>query len=135
MEFTPKLPDWKTSAIQRLGFGLLNKVALLFPETFWPKTTDFFGHTHQGMKHSYKVTIPNDDTTSIESDEERGEMYIFWNLYPVSRRPVLVGILAGKAAYLSESESRDELFIQKAMTKLKRVIYTFLCRLILLDVW
>lgn len=29
-QFNPPLPDWKTAAIQRLGFGNLNKVSLFF---------------------------------------------------------------------------------------------------------
>ncbi|CAF3082077.1 unnamed protein product [Rotaria sp. Silwood2] len=33
--FTPLLPQWKEEAIQRMGFGLLNKVYLQFSEIFW----------------------------------------------------------------------------------------------------
>lgn len=29
VQFVPPLPEWKTSAIQRMGFGNLNKVGLL----------------------------------------------------------------------------------------------------------
>lgn len=29
VQFVPPLPEWKTSAIQRMGFGNLNKVILL----------------------------------------------------------------------------------------------------------
>ena len=35
--FSPPLPQWKTSAIQALGSGLLNKVCLKFPHAFWRK--------------------------------------------------------------------------------------------------
>lgn len=28
--FEPRLPDWKISAIQRLGFGVLNKVSITY---------------------------------------------------------------------------------------------------------
>ena len=34
--FDPPLPDEKQSAIERLGFGLLDKVVLKFDEPFWP---------------------------------------------------------------------------------------------------
>lgn len=31
VQFVPPLPEWKTSAIQRMGFGNLNKVAFYDP--------------------------------------------------------------------------------------------------------
>ena len=42
--FEPTLPDDKLDAIRRLGFGVLNKVSLLFPTVFWDNTLDSFGH-------------------------------------------------------------------------------------------
>lgn len=44
VEFTPPLPDWKLSAIQRLGFGNLNKVVLCFERIFWDPNSNLFGH-------------------------------------------------------------------------------------------
>lgn len=44
IEFVPELPQRKKDAIQRLGYGLLNKVALLFPYNFWGGEIDTFGH-------------------------------------------------------------------------------------------
>lgn len=35
VKFLPPLPPRKQAAIQRLGFGCLNKVMLLFPHCFW----------------------------------------------------------------------------------------------------
>jgi monoamine oxidase len=35
IQFTPSLPDWKQNAIDRMGIGLLNKIYLQFPLTFW----------------------------------------------------------------------------------------------------
>jgi Flavin containing amine oxidoreductase len=35
IKFTPPLPRRKRSAIRRLGYGLLNKLALEFPRKFW----------------------------------------------------------------------------------------------------
>ncbi len=40
IQFTPSLPDWKQEAIDRMGFGLLNKVFLQFPHTFWDEKLD-----------------------------------------------------------------------------------------------
>ncbi|WMV31627.1 hypothetical protein MTR67_025012 [Solanum verrucosum] len=42
--FIPRLPQHKLDTIKRLGFGLLNKVALLFPYLFWDSNVDIFGH-------------------------------------------------------------------------------------------
>jgi monoamine oxidase len=35
VEFEPELPSWKTDAIDRLGFGLLNKLVMEFDEAWY----------------------------------------------------------------------------------------------------
>ena len=42
--FTPALPEWKQSAIDRLGVGLESKVILYFEEAFWPTHMPVFGN-------------------------------------------------------------------------------------------
>ena len=37
IEFSPALPLDKQRAIERIGMGLINKIALEFPKTFWPE--------------------------------------------------------------------------------------------------
>ena len=59
IEFDPPLPKRKQQAIEALGFGRLNKVALLFPYAFWAKNIDTFGRVH-------------------ESPERRGEFFLFY---------------------------------------------------------
>lgn len=44
VQFHPPLPEWKKNAIQRLGFGNLNKVILCFDRIFWDANTNLFGH-------------------------------------------------------------------------------------------
>ena len=44
VEFEPPLPEAKRSAIARLGFGTLNKIALHYPEPFWPRDQYVFGY-------------------------------------------------------------------------------------------
>uniref|UniRef100_A0A8C7DTN0 Lysine-specific histone demethylase n=1 Tax=Oncorhynchus kisutch TaxID=8019 RepID=A0A8C7DTN0_ONCKI len=44
VQFVPPLPEWKTSAIQRMGFGNLNKVVLCFDRVFWDPSVNLFGH-------------------------------------------------------------------------------------------
>jgi monoamine oxidase/CRP-like cAMP-binding protein len=44
VRFEPPLPEAKRSAIARLGFGTLNKIALHYQEPFWPKDQYVFGY-------------------------------------------------------------------------------------------
>lgn len=60
--FTPSLPEWKLSAIQRLGFGNLNKVALCFERIFWDPNSNLFGHVgsttaSRGLYHQKLSTL------------------------------------------------------------------------------
>lgn len=92
LSFHPPLPEWKTQAINNLGFGLLNKVQgreggrrrkfivsplqviLCFEQRFWDAHVHLFGHV----------------ATSTAS---RGEFFMFWHL---SHAPVLISLLAGE---------------------------------------
>ncbi|MEU4442321.1 FAD-dependent oxidoreductase [Actinosynnema sp. NPDC050801] len=44
VDFEPPLPEAKRSAIARLGFGTLNKIALHYREPFWPRDQYVFGY-------------------------------------------------------------------------------------------
>lgn len=44
VRFQPPLPDWKVRAVQRLGYGNLNKVVLCFEKIFWDPNANLFGH-------------------------------------------------------------------------------------------
>lgn len=89
ISFTPALPEWKTGAIDRLGFGLLNKVVMMFTHQFWNGELDYFG-------------IVNPST------ESRGEGYLFWNLHRVMGQYVLVALVAGAASHAIEDESSKD---------------------------
>ena len=79
INFSPQLPQWKHSSIQRLGFGVLNKVILEFPEVFWDDSVDYFGATS-------------------EQQDWRGLCFMFWNLKKTVGAPVLIALVVGKAA-------------------------------------
>lgn len=83
IEFIPELPQRKLDAIRRLGFGLLNKVALLFPHAFWGTDLDTFGHLSD---HSSR----------------RGEFFLFYSYATVAGGPLLIALVAGEAAYRFE---------------------------------
>lgn len=84
IKFTPELPQRKLDGIKRLGFGLLNKVAMLFPHLFWGNDLDMFGHL-------------SDDPS------RRGEFFLFYSYATVAGGPVLIALVAGEAAHSFES--------------------------------
>ncbi|XP_075226663.1 lysine-specific histone demethylase 1A-like, partial [Lycorma delicatula] len=98
VQFTPPLPEWKVSAIQRLGFGNLNKVVLCFERIFWDPNANLFGHVGS--------------TTA-----SRGELFLFWNLY---RAPVLLALVAGEAAAIMENVS-DDVIVGRCIAVLKGI--------------
>lgn len=98
VHFIPPLPDWKVAAIQRLGFGNLNKVVLCFDRVFWDPNANLFGHVGS--------------TTA-----SRGELFLFWNLY---RAPVLLALVAGEAAAIMENVS-DDVVVGRCIAVLKGI--------------
>uniref|UniRef100_A0A5K3EIL5 SWIRM domain-containing protein n=1 Tax=Mesocestoides corti TaxID=53468 RepID=A0A5K3EIL5_MESCO len=112
--FRPPLPQWKVGAIERLGFGILNKVVLFFDRFFWDRSQRFFGCVH-------------------DSTERRGELFLFWS---ITDKPCLIALVAGKAAItleeeLSAKEERSDLkddssflklpIVSRAMTILRKI--------------
>ncbi|CAA0831029.1 Lysine-specific histone demethylase 1 homolog 1 [Striga hermonthica] len=89
IDFMPELPQRKTDAIERLGFGLLNKVAILFPYDFWGGEIDTFGHLN-------------------EDPNMRGEFFLFYSYSSVAGGPLLVALVAGEAAVKFENMSPVE---------------------------
>ncbi|GAB0100035.1 Probable lysine-specific histone demethylase 1 [Sergentomyia squamirostris] len=96
--FEPPLPDWKQSAIQRLGFGNLNKVVLCFDRIFWDTNTNLFGHVGS--------------TTA-----SRGELFLFWS---ISQSPVLLALVAGQSAAIMENVS-DDVIVGRCIAVLKGI--------------
>ncbi|KAK4480356.1 hypothetical protein RD792_013427 [Penstemon davidsonii] len=83
IDFIPQLPQRKLDGIKRLGFGLLNKVILLFSHAFWGTDLDTFGHL-------------SDDPSC------RGEFFLFYSYATVAGGAVLIGLVAGEAAHRFE---------------------------------
>ncbi|XP_010271456.1 PREDICTED: lysine-specific histone demethylase 1 homolog 3-like [Nelumbo nucifera] len=89
IKFSPVLPEWKRSSIQRLGFGVLNKVVLEFPYVFWDDSVDYFGAT-------------------AEETERRGQCFMFWNIKKTVGSPVLIALVVGKAALDGQNMSSSD---------------------------
>ncbi|XP_075161176.1 lysine-specific histone demethylase Su(var)3-3 [Haematobia irritans] len=98
VKFEPPLPDWKQQAIQRLGFGNLNKVVLCFDRIFWDPNTNLFGHVGS--------------TTA-----SRGELFLFWS---ISSSPVLLALVAGRSAAIMENVS-DDVIVGRCIAVLKGI--------------
>lgn len=97
IEFHPKLPDWKLSAIADLGVGNENKIALLFDKVFWPNV-ELLG-----------VVAPTSYACGY-----------FLNLHKASGHPVLVYMAAGRFAYDLEKLS-DEAAVNFVMLQLRKM--------------
>ncbi|KAG8377878.1 hypothetical protein BUALT_Bualt08G0079400 [Buddleja alternifolia] len=89
IKFSPPLPQWKYLSIKRLGFGVLNKVVLEFPEVFWDDTIDYFGAT-------------------AEDKDQRGWCFMFWNVKKTVGAPVLIALVVGKAAIVGQNISSSD---------------------------
>uniref|UniRef100_A0A4W4EZ22 Lysine-specific histone demethylase n=1 Tax=Electrophorus electricus TaxID=8005 RepID=A0A4W4EZ22_ELEEL len=98
VQFVPPLPEWKTAALQRMGFGNLNKVVLCFDRVFWDPSVNLFGHVGS--------------TTA-----SRGELFLFWNLY---KAPILLALMAGEAAGIMENIS-DDVIVGRCLAILKGI--------------
>ncbi|XP_060188304.1 lysine-specific histone demethylase 1 homolog 2 [Lycium barbarum] len=101
IKFEPELPAKKLEAIDRLGFGLLNKVAMVFPHVFWGEDLDTFGCLNH---HSHR----------------RGEFFLFYSYHTVSGGPVLIALVAGDAAQLFE-RTEPSILIHRVMDILKGI--------------
>ncbi|CAH2053790.1 unnamed protein product [Thlaspi arvense] len=101
IKFEPELPRRKQAAIDRLGFGLLNKVAMLFPSVFWGDDLDTFG-------------------CLSDSSIDRGEFFLFYAYHTVSGGPALVALVAGEAAQRFESTEPSAL-LHRVLKKLRGI--------------
>ncbi|OMO80408.1 Amine oxidase [Corchorus capsularis] len=101
IRFEPELPQRKLAAIERLGFGLLNKVAMVFPHVFWGEDLDTFGCLN-------------------DTSDNRGEFFLFYSYHTVSGAPVLIALVAGEAAQTFE-RTDPSLMLHRVLSKLRGI--------------
>jgi len=99
VEFSPGLPTQKELAIQNLGMGLLDKVYLRFPNTFWPKDAELFGYISAA----------------------KGEWAEWLNISHYTDAPILLGFNAATFARQIESWS-DQQIVDSAMATLRKML-------------
>lgn len=75
----PDLPERKKYAIDRLGFVLLNKVALIFPYDLWGGEIDTFSQLS-------------------DNSSTKGELFSFYSYSSIFGGSFLVALVAGEAA-------------------------------------
>jgi monoamine oxidase len=112
IQFDPPLPEWKTGAIQRIGFGVLNKIVLVYKEPFWDERRDIFG-TLRNPANRFSL-----DQTDYFS--QRGRFFQWFNCTKTSGVPTLLALMAGDAAFYTEMTPNEEL-IEEATKVLKSV--------------
>lgn len=102
--FNPSLPSSLQTAITGIGFGNVHKIALLFDEAFWPKTT-----------HYFTMAVPGED---------RGLFTYYLNLVPATGKNVLMTFGLGADANDADSMT-DEQAWQFIRPKLLKMFPTF----------
>lgn len=98
IKFEPRLPEWKEEAINDIGVGTENKIALHFEKVFWPNV-EFLG---------------------VVSATTYGCSY-FLNLHKATGHPVLVYMPAGRLAHDIEKMS-DEAAARFAFSQLNEIL-------------
>ncbi|EEH20791.1 hypothetical protein PABG_03022 [Paracoccidioides brasiliensis Pb03] len=101
IKFEPPLPQWKTGAVNRLGFGTMNKVILVFEKPFWDVERDMFGLLRE-------PTVQN-SLSQADYSRNRGRFYLFWNCIKTTGLPVLIALMAGDAAHQAEAMTDTEI--------------------------
>jgi lysine-specific histone demethylase 1 len=106
ISFQPELPTRKLESIERMGFGLLNKVAMVFPHVFWGEDLDTFGCLN-------------------EKSHDRGEFFLFYGYHSVSGGSALIALVAGEAAQTFETTD-PSILLHRVLAILKGTFYPFL---------
>lgn len=104
IQFNPPLSEKKMKAINSLGAGIIEKIALQFPYRFWDSKVqgaDFFGH------------VP-------PSASQRGLFAVFYDMDPQKQQSVLMSVIAGEAV-ASLRTLEDKQVLQQCMATLREL--------------
>ena len=99
--FEPSLPHKKLHAIEKLGFGVLNKIIMLFPYIFWDNSTDVIGCLYDLNESDFRV-----------------DQFFCYNR--TFGQAVLIGLVTGESAVRLEKMSDEEAEIS-VMKDLRRI--------------
>lgn len=93
VQFEPALPEAKLAAIERLSFGVLNKIVMAFDHVFW-KERSLMGY----------------------ASEKRGFYPMFWDATQASGAPVLMALVSGRTAEAMEKKTDQEILAEVLST-------------------
>lgn len=112
INFNPPLPSWKTDAVGRLGFGILNKVVLVYDKVFWEPDRHIFGVLRDAPnRHS---------VFQKDYGANRGRFFQWFNVSNTTGLPCLIALMAGDAGFDTEHSSND-IIISEATEILRSV--------------
>ncbi|TQV99670.1 lysine-specific histone demethylase 1 [Cordyceps javanica] len=112
IEFDPPLPEWKSQTVERLGFGILNKVVMVYDQVFWDSDRHIFG--------VLKDAPDPQSTLQHEYRGSRGRFFQWFNVTNTTGMPCLIALMAGDAGFDTESSSNEDL-IREATETLRSV--------------
>lgn len=105
LHFEPPLPQAKTQAIRRIGYGgdgVLNKLLLRFPRVFWPETRNRF--------------------LSLLAEPDRRGIFTSWiSLTPLVQEPILMTFTDGYTGANFDRTVADEEILKQALFTLQRM--------------
>ncbi|XP_054237763.1 lysine-specific histone demethylase 2 isoform X2 [Indicator indicator] len=104
IQFNPPLSEKKIKAINSLGAGVIEKIALQFPYRFWDSKiqgADFFGHVP-----------PN--------SSQRGLFSVFYDMDPENKQSILMSVVTGDAVTTIKNLD-DKQVLQQCMTVLQEL--------------
>ncbi|KAF4967764.1 hypothetical protein FSARC_4738 [Fusarium sarcochroum] len=99
--FNPPLPSWKTNVVGRLGFGILNKVVLVYDKIFWEHDRHIFGVLREASNRL--------STSQKDYAANRGRFFQWFNVSNTTGLPCLIALMAGEAGFDTEHSSNDSL--------------------------
>jgi len=113
IKFEPPLPSWKQGVIDRLGFGTLNKVVLVYNKVFWEADRDIFGVLRDAPCRR--------STVQQEYEYHRGRFFQWFNVTHTTGLPCLVALMAGNAGV--DTEFTDNYTLVSEATSVLRGIF------------
>ncbi|KAE8290022.1 Lysine-specific histone demethylase 1A [Larimichthys crocea] len=127
VQFVPPLPEWKTSAIQRMGFGNLNKPGCRLGLGVGWASGNRKGGDDEVLAQCrrwccvltvcFGIPVSTCSVMSAPQQQVRGELFLFWNLY---KAPILLALMAGEAAGIMENIS-DDVIVGRCLAILKGI--------------